>query len=279
LTKAVYFDILLSLAIFLSNWLTKINMKNNRLLEKLVSLKFLLISLLTFILIIILAGLSIVGIFNQNKDEASASVMLDTRLILIRINQERVKKGINPLEFESRLESAAKAKSDDMANLSYFNHYSPSGKRGISFIPDKGYSYLVAAENLAIFFDNVDSLVNEWMQSPTHRQNILNPEYTQTGIAVSLGNFEGNSANFIAQMFATPKKQIIIQQPSPAPVNNQPETTPQQNPAPKPPVDTKKQQEIERQQVIQQIQDQNPTTGQNVAEALRDLFSTKKEVQ
>ncbi|MCL5775071.1 MAG: CAP domain-containing protein, partial [Patescibacteria group bacterium] len=95
--------------------------------------------------------------------------------ILNAINKERSLRNLVLLNTDSRLSLAAQGKATDMQARHYFSHTDPEGNYIWPKIVAAGYTpYLQLGENLAIEFYNTDSLVNAWMNSPTHRANVLN---------------------------------------------------------------------------------------------------------
>jgi hypothetical protein len=130
---------------------------------------------------------------------------LDAARIIQLINVERSKAGLSALDLSPVLAQAATVKSSDMANYQYFSHFRPSdNKRGISFISDSGYTYQSAGENLAVYFESETDLVKAWMSSPTHKKNILSNSYSQTGVGVTQGVYQGYGTSYVAQFFAKP---------------------------------------------------------------------------
>ncbi|MBU0598467.1 CAP domain-containing protein, partial [Patescibacteria group bacterium] len=71
----------------------------------------------------------------------------------------------------------------DMINKNYFSHRSPDGRLPWDFILEQGYDYLLLGENLAMDWPTPNDAVTAWMQSPTHKRNIVSYEFTETGIA------------------------------------------------------------------------------------------------
>ncbi len=87
----------------------------------------------------------------------------------------------------------------------YFSHYSPKGE-GVSDLAKKfNYQFLAIGENLALGnFQNDEDLVLAWMESPGHKENILNSKYQEIGVAVKKGVFEGKTTWLAVQHFGTP---------------------------------------------------------------------------
>ncbi len=120
-------------------------------------------------------------------------------------NQSRSENKIGPLVVNPLLEKAALLKAKDMATKGYFAHQSPEGFTPWYWFKEAGYSYVYAGENLAIDFSESRDIQNAWMNSPGHRANILNPRYTEIGIATYEGMFEGRPTTFVVELFASPK--------------------------------------------------------------------------
>jgi len=118
-------------------------------------------------------------------------------------NSSRAQAGLGDLSNNSQLESAAFAKANDMLEKDYFAHTSPEGKTPWDFIKEAGYGYVYAGENLAIGYTDAAELHNAWMNSPSHRDNILNPNFKEIGIAVASGEYEGSETTVVVQMFGS----------------------------------------------------------------------------
>jgi uncharacterized protein YkwD len=120
-------------------------------------------------------------------------------------NAERESKGLPTLSYNEKLEQAAQAKAKDMFQNNYWAHYSPDGSTTPwTFIHATGYQYEYAGENLAKNFMFSDTTVKAWMNSPTHRDNLLRKEYTEVGFAVVNGVLNGEETTLVVQMFGKP---------------------------------------------------------------------------
>lgn len=102
----------------------------------------------------------------------------------------------NPL-----LGQAAKAKAQDMFANDYWAHYSPQGKSPWGFINEAGYKYIYAGENLARDFEDAKSVVDAWMNSPSHKNNLLDKNFKEIGVAVASGKLGGKEGILVVQMF------------------------------------------------------------------------------
>jgi len=119
-------------------------------------------------------------------------------------NQKRLESGLEPLELDETLNEVAQKKAGDMFAFDYWAHISPSGRDPWSFFQEAGYKYIYAGENLARDFMNSESVVGAWMNSPTHKDNILNSKYKETGLAVVNGTLNGVETTLVVQVFGTP---------------------------------------------------------------------------
>ncbi len=119
-------------------------------------------------------------------------------------NAKRVQNGLGPLVYNGQLATAAAAKAQDMFAVNYWAHNSPLGRTPWSFINAVGYRYIYAGENLARDFNDAGSVVDAWMNSPSHRENILDANFKEIGVAVSSGKLTGVDGILVVQMFGTP---------------------------------------------------------------------------
>ncbi len=119
-------------------------------------------------------------------------------------NAGREAHSLSALEQNQLLQEAAQLKANDMAAKGYFSHDSPDGKTPWYWLQQVGYNYEYAGENLAVNFVDSQDVMTAWMNSPTHRANILNDKFSEIGIATSKGTYKGREAVFVVQFFGTP---------------------------------------------------------------------------
>ena len=168
--------------------------------------------------------------------------------ILNAVNKERLLRNLATLTTNGKLGLAAQSKADDMQSRHYFAHVDPDGHYIWDKIVEAGYTpYLQLGENLAIEFYDTNSLMSAWMNSPTHRANIIQEGFKDQGMGLTFGDTKiGQYYSAIANTFGTqaivskPKKQTPPQTvETPPPVVEQtklPVATPQNKP-----VETQKQ--------------------------------------
>jgi len=142
----------------------------------------------------------------------------DIRLneLLNLTNQKRTSLGLSQLRLNTKLSLAAAKKAQDMFANNYWSHTSPQGKTPWVFIVSSGYEYSMAGENLAKNFSDSRGVVDAWMESPTHKDNIVKPGYRDIGFAIVNGVLDGEETTLVVQMFgATNKEEPIVQKPEP----------------------------------------------------------------
>lgn len=126
------------------------------------------------------------------------------QVIIEQTNAERIKNGDHPLAVNTALALAAKMKAEDMVAKGYFSHEGPDGSMAWDWMKKVNYDFSFAGENLAVNFFDANDVVNAWMNSPTHRANLLNNDFTDIGIAAIRGQYEGHDTVFVVQMFGAP---------------------------------------------------------------------------
>ena len=150
------------------------------------------------------------------------------RVLVDLTNNNRLASNLGGLKTNPMLEEAARRKAADMAEKSYFAHYSPEGLSPWYFIQSVNYDFIYAGENLAVFFSDSEDVVDAWMDSPGHRENILNQNFTEIGIATSKGYYKGEETIFVVQMFGkpnvafaaelTPEETVVLEDETPSPI-------------------------------------------------------------
>jgi len=130
-------------------------------------------------------------------------------------NSEREEYGLSPLSLNMSLNEAARRKAADMFAFNYWAHKSPSDREPWDFFQEVGYDYIYAGENLARDFSTPEAVVGAWMMSPSHKDNIINGQYQEIGIAVVDGTLEGIETTLVVQLFGTPVKSLSIGEATP----------------------------------------------------------------
>lgn len=115
--------------------------------------------------------------------EQTSSLTEDEKEILELINNQRTSNGLNSLIIDDELQNVARIKAQDMVENNYFAHESPTYGSPFDMIKNNQITYRTAGENIAGNSDNKKA-VEAWMNSESHKNNILNNSYNYTGIAV-----------------------------------------------------------------------------------------------
>ena len=122
-------------------------------------------------------------------------------------NIERAKAGLQPLELNNQLLNAAQDHSNDMAQDDFFSHTGADGSSIGDRVRASGYQYSTTGENIAAGQTTPAQVVEGWMNSPGHRANILNPNYTEIGVGYEYLQNDTGSVNYNhywTQVFGTP---------------------------------------------------------------------------
>lgn len=138
-------------------------------------------------------------IFNQKRNEgvikynASTKSYVDTTVSADSelaketarlVNLERAKANLQPLAMDAPLAKIAVIKAQDMVKNDYFAHTSPTYGDPWDMATQFGYSYRYFGENIAFGHTTAANVVKGWMNSPGHKANILNPNYTNIGAGI-----------------------------------------------------------------------------------------------
>ena len=141
-----------------------------------------------------------------NKGVLPYATSVSVTSLLDATNNQRLANGGSALALNNELSQAAQAKAYDMAAHDYWSHTSPDGSAPWMFITNAGYEYKKAGENLAYGFVTSTDVVNGWMNSPSHKQNLLDGNYKDVGFGfVDSPNFDGNGpATVVVAMYGQP---------------------------------------------------------------------------
>lgn len=163
------------------------------------------LTLFIYILVILSIIFAIRSFLRQNPDILGYATNINTSELLRLTNKIREEKGLDDLKLNAKLSKAAELKAQDMFKEDYWAHTSPKGTEPWDFIKSQGYYYVYAGENLAVDFSDSDDVVKGWYNSPSHRDNLLNKNYTEIGFAVVNGELQGRKTTLVVQMFGMPR--------------------------------------------------------------------------
>ncbi|WP_226527911.1 CAP domain-containing protein [Metabacillus niabensis] len=126
----------------------------------------------------------------ETNEQASYQLSQYEQQVVDLTNQERAKQGLPALKVDLELSKVAREKSLDMQKNNYFSHTSPTYGSPFDMMKQFGISYKAAGENIAKGQRTPQEVVNAWMNSSGHRQNILSSNFTHIGVGyVAEGNY------------------------------------------------------------------------------------------
>lgn len=150
----------------------------------------------------VFARVSSVDASANKHDVINVSAMLEAT--------NKARAGKSPLTINDELTRAAQNKADDMVKRGYFAHTTPYGKSPWEWVKEAGYDYENAGENLAVNFDTAQGVVKGWINSPSHNKNLMSDTYTEVGIGIAVGEYDGTKkAVYVVEFYGQPKKTII----------------------------------------------------------------------
>lgn len=135
-------------------------------------------------------------------------------LITAKTNELRKKEGRLPVKANDKLVATVQYFAGYMARTTEYSH-TADGKRPSQRAKEHGYDYCIVAENIAYAYDSrgftteqlAEKLFEGWKHSPEHRKNMLDPDVTETAVAVAHGG--ENGYYYADQMFGRPKSLAI----------------------------------------------------------------------
>jgi uncharacterized protein YkwD len=133
------------------------------------------------------------GLFRAIADEAA---------VVERTNAERKKVDAPPLTVNPKLSDAARAHALNMAKQDKLEH-TLDDKTPDERVTAAGYKWAATAENIGWNERTPKDAVAAWMDSPPHKANMLNPDYTEIGVGVAV-NAKGE--RYWVQVFGKPRK-------------------------------------------------------------------------
>lgn len=156
-------------------------------------------------LLTVLLGILIVAT-PQVSSAASAVPTITAEGVLAFTNVERIRQDLPILKSDYLLSQVAAKKMADLFARQYFAHEAPTGEDVSTLAKETGYTYITVGENLALGdFTSSKHVVQAWMDSPGHKANILSRSYTDIGIAVGRGQYEGRTVWIAVQSFGLPR--------------------------------------------------------------------------
>ncbi|HLD01757.1 MAG TPA: CAP domain-containing protein [Patescibacteria group bacterium] len=164
-------------------------------------------SLLVIIVFCLFASLFLPTFQKHHPEILGVATNISTEELVALTNQKRIEAGLAPLTTDGQLTNAALQKAQNMLAKGYWAHNGPDGTTPWVFIANAGYKYVYAGENLARGFDTSSAVVDAWIASQSHKENLLSPNYTDVGFAVLSGTLTGDETVLVVQMFGNKTNQ------------------------------------------------------------------------
>lgn len=117
------------------------------------------------------------GSAKESREEAAADDVDFIDEVIRLCNEEREAAGLSPLEKSDSLTDAAAVRAGELPRK--FSHTRPDGSSCFTAFPEKSKT---KGENIAMGYSNPEQVVSGWMNSPGHKANILNPDFTKIGV-------------------------------------------------------------------------------------------------
>jgi len=157
-------------------------------------------------LLVVALGFVANSYLNRPTTVLGVTTNLSQQALLNETNEDRQQNDRTSLRLSSQLQQAAQAKAQDMVARNYWAHDAPDGSKPWLFITNAGYQYQAAGENLAYGFDSAPAVLNAWMHSTQHRQNLLDTTFTEVGFGVAqAGNYQGKGPEtIVVALYAQP---------------------------------------------------------------------------
>ena len=136
-------------------------------------------------------GKAVTASISSNAEALPKDAVMDDyeNQVAAMINNVRVENGLNAIAADGSLNAVAEIRSQDLLNRNYFSHYTPEGTNVFDVMRSSGVSFRYSGENLAqsapASAGTVEGFLNAWMNSPTHRDNILRAQYTKIGVSMA----------------------------------------------------------------------------------------------
>lgn len=160
-------------------------------------------SILSLVVVLLISNFSFSLVENRFHDVLGISANISSDELLLHTNIKRQENGLPPLVINNQLSQAAAGKAQDMMTKNYWAHIAPDGTTPWAFFKGAGYEYVHAGENLARGFTTSNDVIEAWMASPGHRENMLSPNYNEVGFAILSGVLTGEDTVLVVEMLGS----------------------------------------------------------------------------
>lgn len=146
-----------------------------------------------------LVSLVIIGPLNKadlNKISAAEIIALT--------NEQRSLQGQKPLSTNLDLMNSAQKRAESLAKQLELDNYIPNQTYAWDYLKQANYPFLIAGENIAIDSHSSQQIIDSWVQSITHKNNLVNSLYNDVGVGIAKVNSTNNqSTNITVALFAS----------------------------------------------------------------------------
>lgn len=157
---------------------------------------------LLLVIVFLISSTFVLNNFNDRFPQVlGISTDITSEQLLTLLNQKRQESSLHGLSLNPELSAAALQKANDMLAKNYWAHNAPDGKTPWEFIKESGYVYVYAGENLARGFTTSTDVTTAWMNSSSHKANLLSSNYTDVGFAIVTGTLDGEETVLVVQEF------------------------------------------------------------------------------
>lgn len=147
----------------------------------------------------------------QQRQILGYATNVSAQAVAESVNEARQAAGKATLSTDTQLNQAASLKANDMLTKNYWSHNAPDGTQPWHWFELSGYTYQSAGENLAKDFMTSGGLVQAWMDSQSHRENMLNGKFENIGVAVVNGSLENKETTLVVALFGTKKSVLGVE--------------------------------------------------------------------
>lgn len=160
-------------------------------------------SLLILIILFFVGQFFIANIKTNFPQVLGTTTDITLQELLLLTNTKRQAVGLPTLVMNDQLSVAASLKAKNMLSKNYWAHNAPDGTTPWVFFKKVDYDYIYAGENLARGFSSSSDVINAWMASKTHKDNVLSKNYQEVGFAVVEGKLLGEDTTLVVEMFGS----------------------------------------------------------------------------
>ncbi len=156
------------------------------------------------VVLFLVVGMQLFYNMSQTGSVLGEKANVSREALLSEANKARQEGNLTDLHLSEKLNEAAQLKAENMFDKQYWGHNAPDGTEPWHWLIEAEYGYTKAGENLAKNFYTAEAVTTAWMDSPDHRKNILEPDYTEVGFAVVSGELKGEATTIVVALYGRP---------------------------------------------------------------------------